>query len=396
MLDGVLEKYTGMNIANTISDEGMREGFIVNYRHMEANYGGGVDAQLLCEQIRLCDETAELLYRAPAPVRYKKGARPVLDKTAEEATAGAKSDTERVVMIMRFTRDLYKRRRGWHPFFGGTEEVLIEKGEELCECVARLEVALLEVLGIPARIVTHTIGGHVTAEAYADGKWGYIDPRCGMYALLPDGRLASLLELWRDPSILDRQPDAVRADVSARWRWDERARALKEKHLSEKEVNTFKYYSLADAKRYNYSWMSDGECIALDMNRICTEYGKVRARVMYPDKPVEETERYPVRFSLPDGVTLSEDVMLAVRVTGIMCHPEEASFYIDGELAYKTPPLYPISELSTYQHGVIFFGGAYGSLPVSTLSRGEHILSVELKVNSDEVKRAELRFVVKR
>ena len=377
----LLKKFTGEEIPFRIKDMAMRRAFVVNWTHMAANYGPGVDAELLYGQILLCDETWEVLYEKPDPVRYKKGTRPVLERVAREAVTGASSETECAIAIMRFTRDLYKKHKGWHPFFGGTEEVLIEKGEELCECVARLEVALLEVLGIPARIITHTVGGHVTAEVYADGKWGYIDPRCGMYFLLEDGRLASLWELIHDHSILDRQTDAVRADVSDRWQHAERIRALKEKYLSAGEVNSFKYYSLADADKYNYSWMTDEKCIDLNMNLICTEYGRARNAVMFPEKLDSDAKAYSVRFTLPDGVTLREDVMLGVRVTGVMCHPQVAHFYIDGTPAYSSSPTVPVSELSTFQHGIILFGGAGGSLPVSTLEDGKHTLSVEICIS---------------
>lgn len=392
----LLKDYVGDRIPAKIADDDMRRGFITNWEHMAANYGRGVDAQLLENQIMLCTDTAEALYRKPAPTRYKKGTRPVLDRVAEEIFSGAVSETECAIRAMRYTRDLHKKHKGWHPFFGGTEEVLIEKGEELCECVARLAVALLEVWGIPARIITHTIGGHVTAEAYADGKWGYIDPRCGMYFLLDDGRLASLWELWFDHSILDKQSDAVRADVSHRWTYAERVKALKEKYLSPKEVNTFKYYSLADADKYDYSWQTDEMCIALNMNGICRTYGEVRREVMFPEQPKTAGPRYTVRFTLPNGVVLSEDVMLGVRVNGTMCHPCASRFFIDGEEVYSTNGWTPVSELSSFQHGVIFLGGAGGSLPVSKLPDGDHTLTVRLKVNSDEWITAEMNFTVKK
>lgn len=396
MKSELLLKYTGKNIPDVIEDEGMRRGFIINWEHMAANYGDGVDAQLLLGQIMLCDKTADILYAAPDETRYVKGTRPMLERVASEIFSSCKSETECAIAVMRYTRDLHKKRKGWHPFFGGTEEVLIEKGEELCECVARLAVALLEVWGIPARIITHTIGGHVTAEAYADVKWGYIDPRCGMYFLLEDGRLASLLELLRDHSILDGQSEAVKADVSHRWRYEERLCALKKKYLSVKEVNTFKYYSLADADKYNYSWLTEEQCIPLNMNTVCTAYGEVRNEVMFPEKPKSTDKKYPIRFTLHDGVTLSEDVMLGARMCGVMCHPTVSRFYLDGELIYSTDGWFPVSELSTYQHGIVLLGGAGGSLPVSKMSDGEHVLKVEMDVAPDCTSEAYLRFFVKK
>ena len=394
MKRSALAEYTGREISARIKEADRRRGFELNWAHMAANYGPGVDAQLLSEQILLCDETKDLLYEAPDPTRYVKGTRPTLERYAAAIGEGTASDTERAVAVMRFTRDLYKKHKGWHPFFGGTEEVLIEKGEELCECVSRLAVALLEIMGIPARLITHTVGGHVTAEAYADGKWGYIDPRCGMYFLLPDKRLASLQELIDDPSILDDQPEEVVADVSPRFAYDKRIDALREKYLTDKEVNTFKYYSLLDSERYDYSWQTDEKCIAIDMNRICTAYGDMRSEVM--GTPPRAVPSYSIRFTLPEGVTLSDDVLLGVRMNGVMCHPRTARFYLDGELIYSTDGTVPISEISTHQHGVIFLGGAGGSLPVSRLEDGEHKLYVEMVVSPELVASSTLGFFVKK
>ena len=142
--------------------------------------------------------------------------------------------------------------------------------------------------------------------------------------------------------------------------------------------------------------MSDEECIALGMNEICTAYGEIRKRVMHPDREQVDTEKYPVRFTLPDGAVLSDDVMLGVRVNGIMCHPKTARFYIDGNLTYESSAMIPVSELSTYQHGIILYGGIGGSLPVSTLVEGEHTLTVELEISPTLTKEAKLRFIVKR
>ena len=61
-----------------------------------------------------------------------------------------------------------------------------------------------------------------------------------------------------------------------------------------------------------------------------------------------------------------------------------------------TPVSRRASELSTYQHGIILYGGIGGSLPVSTLVEGEHTLTVELEISPTLTKEAKLRFIVKR
>ncbi|MBR2929764.1 MAG: transglutaminase domain-containing protein [Clostridia bacterium] len=388
-----LNGYIGADIPDRIEDEDRRLGFIINWRHMAANYGSGVDAQLLSEQILLCDATEAVLYEKPDPVRYVKGSRPILEAKAKEITEGARNEQDCAIMIMRYMRDHYNPRKGMQLFWGGTEEVLLEKGEQLCECVARLEVALLEVLGIPARIITHTIGGHVTTEVYADGKWGYVDPRCGMYFLLEDGRLASLIELCRDHSIMDRQPEEVKADVSPRFPYEGRIEALKKRYVSAVEVNTYKYYSLADSDRYDYSWCTAEDCVRLGMNEQVHAYAEIRKKVMGVGggrgKPV-------IRFTLNDGMTVSEDILFAVRVNGVMAQPRIMEFYIDGSLAYSSDEWVPISELSNCQRGVTYFGGAQGSLPVSTLSDGQHTLKVDVHITPEWVESKEITFFVKK
>ena len=111
---------------------------------------------------------------------------------------------------MCFCRDLYKQNDGILLFYGGTEEELIKKGEQLCECLARLMVALCEIIDIPGRIITHIAGGHLTCEVFLENKWSYFDPRTGIFYVLPNGQIASAIELLLQPEIMDRQPEWVK------------------------------------------------------------------------------------------------------------------------------------------------------------------------------------------
>ena len=167
-------------------------------------------------------------------------------------TAGCNTQREKMLALMRFCRDLYKKREGI-PFseyiYGGTEEQLIDKGEELCECLGRLMVALCEIAGMPGRIVMHDVGGHITSEILVDGHWAYVDPRVGLYFVKPDGLLASTWDLWQNPALLRQQTDQVKADLSARWTWEERLWKCEKKYFHPAEVNGFENYSLADAAR---------------------------------------------------------------------------------------------------------------------------------------------------
>ena len=222
-----LAPYTGKDAWKMVVGEDRQRVYRVNYKQLGINYDESVEFQLRRRQVILCPQTAEFLYArfTPTKVRYQKGTRPTLEKVVAEVTEGCRSDREKVLALMRFCRDLYKKREGIDfskYVYGGTEEQLIERGEELCECLGRLLVALCEVAGIPGRIVMHDIGGHIVSEIQIEGTWAYIDPRAGIYCLKPDGSFASTWDLWQNPALLRQQSPEVKADASARWTWEER------------------------------------------------------------------------------------------------------------------------------------------------------------------------------
>ena len=200
-----LAPFTGERAAAAVVGDDRRRTYRLNSVQLAINYGENVECQLRRELVLLCPQTVAVLYGAaavPQP-RYEAGTRPVLEQVVAAATAGRGSETEQALALMRFCRDLYRRNpielQGPQYVFGGTEEQLIAKGEQTCECLARLHVALCEIAGIPARIVMHVLGGHICSEVFVDGAWAYMDPRTGVYFQKPDGRLASVWALWWDP-----------------------------------------------------------------------------------------------------------------------------------------------------------------------------------------------------
>ena len=268
-----LVDYTGMRAAAHICGEWRRRAYICNHEQLSVNYSENVEFELRREQVILTPQTAGFLYGpegVPKP-RYVKGSRPVLEAVVEKAIAGKTTQQEQALALMRFCRDLKKRPNradGKDWYFGGTEEQLIEKGEDLCESLGRLFTALCEIAEIPARIIMHDIGGHITAEAYMDGHWGYIDPRFGIYFLRPDGKIASLWELMNDPSPAADQLEAVKAEVAGNYTWEQRADSCRRKFFSPMEVNGFEYYSLADADKYHYGTLTDEETMAAGLYRV--------------------------------------------------------------------------------------------------------------------------------
>lgn len=290
-----LGPYTGREAADAIMGEDRRWAYLLNHEQLAVNYGENVDFQLRREQVILCPQTEDVLYGdfTPLQTRYQPGSRPQLEAIVKGQTAGCECDREVALALMRFTRDLYLRHEGPQDgsIYGGTEEQLIAKGERLCECLGRLYVALCEVAGIPGRIVMHDIGGHITAEVYIDGGWAYVDPRCGVYCVKPDGTLASVRELWRDPSLLRDQPDEVKADVSDLWSWEERIAKCEQRYFHPLEVNGLQNCSLADADRYAYRQLTEEQVRRAGLYRINAWYRALSERVF----GLEETPTVPWR-----------------------------------------------------------------------------------------------------
>ncbi len=280
-----LNAYRGMQAVNVIVGDFRKKAYVLNYEQLAANYGYNVEFQLREKQIILCPQTAELLYSEMMvpKIRYVKGTRKRLEKIVSNLIANCSTTQEKALAIMRFCRDLkdkhtIKYGRGF--LFGGTEEQLIEKGEDLCECLGRLFVALCEIAGIPARIIMHDISGHITAEAYIEGLWGYIDPKTGAYFVKSDGRIASVWELMLDPSIMDKQPAEVKADLHPKYKWDEWVRRCHKKYFNVKEVQGVEYYSLADADKYNYQQIRWEEAVDAGLEKINKKYRSVSDYVL--------------------------------------------------------------------------------------------------------------------
>ncbi|MFO7946072.1 MAG: transglutaminase family protein [Armatimonadota bacterium] len=247
--------YTGRAAADMIVGQKRRKAYLLNYEQLHVNYDDGVEFQLRQQQVILCPQTVDFLYGDfVRPPQYVPGSRPRLEAVVADVTQDCHQEREKVLALMRFCRDLYKRdTREWSDYiYGGTEEQLIDKGERLCECLGRLMVALCEVAGIAGRIVMHDIGGHITSEIFVDGRPVYIDPRAGFYCLDSHGEFLSMWEIWQNPEIMRRQSASTRSDISDLWNWEERLEKCEQKYFHRLEVNGFENYSLADADRYSY------------------------------------------------------------------------------------------------------------------------------------------------
>ena len=186
---------------------------------------------------------------------YEFGSRPILEEAVNKATEGALTDRERVLGLMSYIRDLKKKSGGRDYFYGGTEEELIKKGERYCERVARLMCALSEIAGIPARIIFHVSGGHLTNEVFVEGKWAYIDPRFGLFYLDEDGRMMSVVEIMTRPELIYSQPQWVYDYGSDECTHEYMQNQNHDLYMRPLEIQLYGNYSLRDREMYHYGWM---------------------------------------------------------------------------------------------------------------------------------------------
>ncbi len=272
-----IENYTGINIPNVLKNPYHKSAYIDNWNQLHLNYGDNVEFQRLSQQILLCDETRDYLYsdKAIPKPSYKKGSRPYLEKVVDDCIKACKTDREKVLAILDFCSRLSLKFGDTTLFYGGTEEELIKKGDQLCETLGRLMTALLEVAGIPARIVMLLVG-HIVAEAYVDGKWGYFDPRYGFFVTKSDGSFASIDELWQDRELILKQDDLWKSHLcTEKLSFDTIIKKNYDRYFNPNDVFLFCNYSLSDFEKYNYEW----KCYDMVMNdpkfkTACAKYGK--------------------------------------------------------------------------------------------------------------------------
>jgi len=111
---GRVDSLYGENAAKALIGETRQKAYEVNYRCLEINYGETVDFQLRRQQVLLCPQTVDYLYSrfTPTTVRYPKGSRPELERVVAEVTKSCVSDRDKAIALMRYCRDLYKKREG--------------------------------------------------------------------------------------------------------------------------------------------------------------------------------------------------------------------------------------------------------------------------------------------
>jgi transglutaminase-like putative cysteine protease len=171
---------------------------------------GSVDRVLWSSMVLISEPSMAMLYAPPPPVRYAAGSRPVL----EARVAALCADAEDVETFLERTGAAFAAVAASDDtpiddaVFGGTEEEILERVTDWCVDVSRATCALCQVAGFPARLVALAdldvaYSAHQIVEVYRGGAWGALDPISGVVYRYPDGRLASVRDLQRDPDLVD-------------------------------------------------------------------------------------------------------------------------------------------------------------------------------------------------
>lgn len=82
-------------------------------------------------------------------------------------------------------------------WWGGTEEMVITKGSDWCNEVARVYCALTQVSGIASRLVYSLSqdDGHVITECFVGDRWGLVDPLAPKVYTKSDGSPLSVVDM---------------------------------------------------------------------------------------------------------------------------------------------------------------------------------------------------------
>lgn len=142
---------------------------------------------------------------------------------AQEITRGFESHTDRVLAIQRWVgvaapHVMRHDTRGVSDMYRVHALDIISRGWAYCEATTELFATLCWLAGYPARILSiqrsmrEPVTGHHVNEIFIDGKWRFIDADLYRCFKMPDGSLASALDLHHDPEIVlrseaQRKPD---------------------------------------------------------------------------------------------------------------------------------------------------------------------------------------------
>ncbi len=275
----MFEDNRGRKQATLIDDPLTRKGVGLWLDRVLAFYGdpgGGVDIEIIDDQIIMNEKTVEYVYSAytPLDIRYVPGSRPMLEQVVASCLRPEMSEREKSLALMRRVRDNQDCGLARPDlFYGGTEEELLKRGALMCNEVSRLFVCLCQIAGLPARVFCSHISGHMMTEVYCSGRWCWIDPMIGVAPVKDNDEPASAWELHLDRRLFERQPQRVWDDIRAYGKFlsedvrDVRHRSFllasyRDCHFHPREANAVGNYFVWESGRYTYAWrivMADPE-----------------------------------------------------------------------------------------------------------------------------------------
>lgn len=260
----------------------------------ETECSGGVDVEIIDTQLGLCPRTADYCYTefTPLELHYERGSRPFLEQVLDEVTEPGMGEREKALAIMRRCRDnRHHGIAGPSLFYGGSEEDLLKRGAIMCNEISRVFVCLCQIAGLPARTHSSHISGHMMAEVYTDGKWGWIDPMKGMAPVLDDDTPASAWDLHQDPLLFERQPpsfwDDVRPaasdpDEADRYAAYQMARN-RDCYFHPREAMALGNYYVWESDRYTFPWSRGGPAHPERHRDVMREMARLKKKMGWPD-----------------------------------------------------------------------------------------------------------------
>lgn len=251
-----------------IDDPLKRAAYIADVAISAEFYGPGTaDWEQKARQVALNEETSAWIYGGytPLDMRYARGSRPRLEAILKRILRPGMDERERVFAILEYAWHGFRKDFPFRPpdgqvILNAVEEDLVELGGGQCEDRARLITCLCQIAGIPARFAaSYTYydpddgyrphGGHAIVEAHLEGAWAFFDSLRPFHWIKPDGRLANLWELLRDPALAARPPDDARARYGLGA--EDYARYRRE-YLTDRQVVTLTNYCAWETDRYRW------------------------------------------------------------------------------------------------------------------------------------------------
>lgn len=172
----------------------------------------GIDFYQGNQGILHCPETSEFLYGEYTPLtfEYQKGILPEVERLAEKLVKDAKSETEKVSLLVKHLVSTLPHPSGaplasrWVDAGRALDEdALLKSDVGWCNEQARVFIRMAQSQGIAARLVflfySNGWSSHAIAEAYADGKWVMADLSNAVVFPGKDGRLMSAREIHSCP-----------------------------------------------------------------------------------------------------------------------------------------------------------------------------------------------------